>query len=129
MTKTTGQILDEIADGLMVYGSCNESDGEGRCWENGECICRVCFETGWRNLFQKAAQDDHDESEFNMQKRIERVLRSFANQQIIRTKVNPNLDRQKFVDHYKQKLVEAYEAKLRNEFMCDLADRPKTNDW
>lgn len=129
MTLTTEQIIDEIADGLMVYGSCNEFDGEGRCWENGECICRVCFETGWRNLFQKAAQADYDESKFAMQKRIERVLRSFANQQIIRPKVQPNLDRQKFVDHYKHKLVAAYEAKLRNEFLCELAGKPKTNDW
>lgn len=129
MIPTTEQIIDEIANGLMVYGSCNEYDGEGRCWENEECICRVCFETGWRNLFQKAAQDDHDESEFKITTRIERVLRSFANQQIIRTKLQPNLNRQEFVEHYKAKLIAAYEAKLRNEFLCDLAGKQKTNDW
>jgi hypothetical protein len=126
MVMTTGEILEEIANGLMVYGACNEE--EGRCWEHGE-LCRVCFISGWHHLFQKAAQDDHDEYDFVMQPEIERVLRSFANQQIIRSRVKPNLDRQEFVDHYKLKLVGAYEAKLRNEFLCDLADKPKTNDW
>jgi hypothetical protein len=129
VTKTTGELLDEIADGLMIYGSCNDYDGEGRCWENGDLICRVCFETGWQSMFQSAARSDYEESNFKSTKRIERLLRSFANQQIIRTKVQPNLDRQKFVDHYTQKLIEAYEFKMRNDFKCELADKPISSDW
>lgn len=127
MTPTTLEILAEIADGLMVYGACN--DESGRCWGEHAALCRICFVGGWQALFQGAAEGDHDECDFVMLPRIERVLRSFANQQIIRSNVKPNLDRQKFVDHYKQKLVSAYEAKLRNEFLCDLAGKPKSNDW
>lgn len=127
MTLTTLEILDEIADGLVIYGVCHNEDR--RCWEEDCEMCRICFLAGWHHLFQKATQDDHDESKFKMLTRIERVLRSFANQQIIRSNVKSNLDRQKFVDHYKLKLVGAYEAKLRNEFMCDLAGKFKTNDW
>ncbi len=126
MIKTTEQILDEIANGLMIYSACSEE--EGRCWEHST-LCRNCFLGGWQDLFQRAMQDDYDESKCTKPYRIERVLRSFANQQIIRSKVQPNLDRQKFVDHYELKFIEAYEAKLRNDFLCDLADRPKTNDW
>ena len=121
MTKTTEQILDEIADGCMIYSACNEE--EGRCWESST-LCRNCFLGGWQDLLLGAAQGDHDESQFKMTVRIERVLRSFANQQIIRSGVQPKLDRQKFVDHYKHKIVEAYEARLRNKFLCALADRP-----
>jgi len=126
VTETTGQLLDGIANGLMIYGVCNEE--EGRCWEHST-LCRNCFLCGWHELFQKAMKGDHEESEFSTLARIERVLRSFANQQIIRSKVQPKLDRQKFIDHYKQELIEAYESKLRNEFKCDLAGTRKTNDW
>lgn len=121
MTQTTEQVLDEIANGLMIYSACNEE--EGRCWEHST-LCRNCFLSGWQDLLQSAAKGDHDETEFKMLTRIESVLKSFANQQIIRSRVQPNLDRQKFVDHYKQKIVDAYESKLRNEFLCKLADKP-----
>jgi len=121
MRVTAEQILDEIANGLMIYSVCNEE--EGRCWEHST-LCRNCFLGGWLDLLQRAAKDDHSESGFKVATRLERVLKSFANQQIIRSNVQPNLDRQKFVDHYKQKFIESYEAKLRNEFLCKLADKP-----
>ena len=123
---TTGEILDEIADGLMVYGACNEE--EGRCWEHST-LCRICFLTGWQSMFQSATRSDYEESSFKTIPRIERLLRSFANQQIIRSNVQPNLDRQQFVDHYKQELMEAYELKMRNDFKCELADKPISHNW